>query len=136
MLKIVALSIPVVKTEDDVFVWFQVRKEDGPLDGYLEFPGGKVEAGESAEAAALRELLEETHFKTQELPKLFKIYRHDYLDRQVVLYACLQDLTGTSNNFEQSGELFSLTKGDVVDLKKRMLEGNYQLIDDLILFFK
>ena len=37
-----------------------LRPEGVPLAGYWEFPGGKVHAGESPEAAAVRECLEET----------------------------------------------------------------------------
>jgi mutator protein MutT len=40
-------------------VWVQVRLEEGPLFGLLEFPGGKIESGETAEAAGRREVWEE-----------------------------------------------------------------------------
>ena len=40
-------------------VWVQVRIEKGPLFGLLEFPGGKIENGETPETAARREVLEE-----------------------------------------------------------------------------
>jgi 8-oxo-dGTP diphosphatase len=36
------------------------RPEGVPLAGLWEFPGGKIEAGETPEAAAVRECLEET----------------------------------------------------------------------------
>ena len=41
-------------------VLLQRRPEDGLLGGLWEFPGGKMEAAESAEDAAVREVLEET----------------------------------------------------------------------------
>lgn len=37
-----------------------IRSPGRPLAGYAEFPGGKCEPGESAEACAVRECLEET----------------------------------------------------------------------------
>lgn len=40
-------------------VWVQVRLEEGSLYGMLEFPGGKIEDGETPEDAARREVLEE-----------------------------------------------------------------------------
>ena len=36
------------------------RGPDGPLAGYFEFPGGKCDPGESLDACAVRECLEET----------------------------------------------------------------------------
>lgn len=44
---------------DGFKVWVQVRLEAGPLYGLLEFPGGKIEAGETPESAGRREVLEE-----------------------------------------------------------------------------
>jgi len=45
--------------ENSFKVWVQVRTEEGPLFGMLEFPGGKIEAGETPEIAGRREVLEE-----------------------------------------------------------------------------
>lgn len=45
--------------ENSFKVWVQTRLEEGPLFGKLEFPGGKIEAGETPEIAARREVLEE-----------------------------------------------------------------------------
>lgn len=38
----------------------QTRESDDDLNGLLEFPGGKIEDGESAEEASVREVNEET----------------------------------------------------------------------------
>ena len=40
-------------------VWTQVREDDGPYHGLLEFPGGKIEAGEEPIMGAVREVQEE-----------------------------------------------------------------------------
>jgi 8-oxo-dGTP diphosphatase len=50
--------------------------------GRWEFPGGKVEAGEAAEAALRRELTEELGIHAQQLIEL-QSFRHDYPDRSV-----------------------------------------------------
>ncbi|WP_417566024.1 Nudix family hydrolase [Marinobacter sp.] len=54
--------------------------------GLLEFPGGKVEPGESVQAALVREIAEETGLKVPEasLVPLIGI-RHDYGDKRVFL---------------------------------------------------
>ena len=49
-----------------------VERSHAPARGLLAFPGGRLERGESPEAAARRELLEETGLETGELA-LFEV---------------------------------------------------------------
>lgn len=68
-------------------VYMQERREDGPLDGLFEFPGGKTLANESGRAAAIRELGEETGLKIAEVERVraFTTVQHIYPDRMVNL---------------------------------------------------
>ena len=54
----VAIAVAVVEHEGRFLVG--KRPAGVPLAGLWEFPGGKIEPGESLEAAAMRECLEET----------------------------------------------------------------------------
>ena len=62
------------------------RKDDTALGGYWEFPGGKVEAGESDEAALEREILDEFN----SLISVGKLLASAQINDHIVLklYAC------------------------------------------------
>ena len=58
------------------------RLRDHPFAGLWEFPGGKIDAGESAEAALRRELFEELAVEIVACEPFLTV-EHDYPDRCV-----------------------------------------------------
>ena len=60
------------------------RAPDSHQGGLWEFPGGKVEAGESLELALRRELREELGIAIERTSALLEV-RHDYTDKAVLL---------------------------------------------------
>jgi 8-oxo-dGTP diphosphatase len=69
------------------------RQRGTHLAGYWEFPGGKVDAGESAEAALVREIAEELAVGCT-VGELILRTTHDYPERSVTLAFYVCRLTG------------------------------------------
>jgi mutator protein MutT len=85
-MKRIDVVIGIVRNQNKVLVCR--RRDEGHLGGFWEFPGGKLEAGETLEQCLKRELLEEVNLDVGQLSPL-KVIEHDYPDRQVRLHPYL-----------------------------------------------
>jgi mutator protein MutT len=111
----------------------QERKEKGPLDGLLEFPGGKLEVDETPKECALREFEEESKVKLLQTEQ-FKMVTHHYEDRSVCLFVHFSNGQGIN---PKNGEWFDFnfdTKS--LDYKDKLPEVNFEIIDDLLGYIK
>ena len=82
----------ILEKEDKILI--AKKKEGKPLAGFWEFPGGKVENGETLEKALIRELKEEMDIEI-EIKDYVGESIHDYGDNKIVslkLFTCVKVL--------------------------------------------
>ena len=87
----IVLVAAVALIDPDGRVLLAQRPEGKSLAGLWEFPGGKVEAGESPEAALIRELREELAIETTAsclAPLTFASHAYENFHLLMPLYAC------------------------------------------------
>jgi 8-oxo-dGTP diphosphatase len=87
--------IAIAVVEHDGRFLIGQRPAGVPLAGLWEFPGGKIEPGETPEAAAVRECLEETGVAVTphaRYPEHIQAYDHDSV--QLFFIACRPDASG------------------------------------------
>lgn len=84
--KVTEVAVGVLMRPDGSFLLAQ-RPAGKPYEGYWEFPGGKLEPGESVEAALARELHEELGLDVTRCER-WKVLEHDYPHAYVRLHFC------------------------------------------------
>ena len=91
---VVAAKRPIVEVavgvlvKSDGSVLLGQRPQGKPYEGYWEFPGGKIEAGETLFDALRRELIEEIDVTIGDAEEFMTI-EHDYPHAYVRLHVCL-----------------------------------------------
>ena len=84
--KVVDVAVGVLIQNDGAFL-LTSRPEGKPYAGYWEFPGGKLEAGETVEQALMRELHEELGIVVSQI-ELWREELVDYPHALVRLHFC------------------------------------------------
>jgi A/G-specific adenine glycosylase len=86
------VALAVIMKNDKFLI--QKRPSIGHLAGMWEFPGGKLEAGESSEQAVVRECIEELDVSVKIIQKLKKV-KHTYTHFKIELNIFICQLTST-----------------------------------------
>ena len=105
-----AVVIPLIATPDGYEVLFEVRSEKiGRQPGDICFPGGKMEAGEEPEQAAVRESAEELLIRPDqlELLGLMDVFLTEYGNLVYPYAAILRDYEGTYSE-DEVAEVFTV----------------------------
>ena len=78
----------IIKKEDKVLI---AKRSDGKYRGFWEFPGGKVETGETPENALIREVKEELNIDINNkciAPLSFSEFDYKQFQLLLLLYVC------------------------------------------------
>jgi len=89
----IAMACAIVEHKGRIFI--QQRREEDIWGGLWEFPGGRLKEGETPEAAAIRELFEETELRAVNLRR-FRTVVHHYTRYRVTLHSFCCSLPGRS----------------------------------------
>lgn len=112
-----------VTSERKLVMVRQYRKPAGRV--MLEVPAGKIDPGESAEAAAKRELKEETGYTAGKIKFLMQFYPSvGYSEEILYLYLCT-DLTPGETNFDEN-EAIDIEEYEISRLHRMVMDGDIQ----------
>ncbi len=126
----VALAIFYRFRDSGLEVWTQRRTDDGIYHGLLEFPGGKIEEGETPLAAAVREVQEEVGIHVDPAHgRPFGLYPNELSGRVVLLNVFLFP---DQPSLAGRGEWLSIETSQLSSPYQGKIPGpNHLIIDDL-----
>ena len=92
--KLVTVTAGVIYHDNKILI--AQRRKDKSLGGFWEFPGGKIEAGETCEQTLAREIKEEFNIDIQVGKYLFEhTYSYENFDLKMYVYEANWDGKGT-----------------------------------------
>lgn len=88
-MKKLQIAVGIIRNADNA-IFITRRAADAHMANKWEFPGGKIETGETPEQALIRELQEEVGILAQE-PALFETLEYTFPDRRISLWFYIVD---------------------------------------------
>lgn len=93
-MKVIEVVAAIIKKEDKIFI---TRRSYGEFKDMWEFPGGKIEAGESKEDALIREIKEELELDINNLEYLTTV-DYDYPKFHLTMHCFICEICGGNLN--------------------------------------
>lgn len=115
------VAIIAFKDEHTIILVEQFRK---PInDILLEIPAGKLELNEEIESCGIRELEEETGYKSDSFVYLGKVITSPGFCDEYIYFFRADKLYKGNDNLMDEDEFINIKEVKVIDLKKMVLEG-------------
>ncbi|GHU52888.1 DNA mismatch repair protein MutT [Bacilli bacterium] len=115
-----AIIIPVIETEQGKEFVMVRQWRHGSKELSLEFPGGVFEPGEGAEAAAGRELLEETAFRAGKIQKIGEFSPNPAIMSNRVHFFLAEDLQNTGTQDLDEDEYIEVERVSAAEVLQGM----------------
>lgn len=93
-MKLIEVVAAIIKKEDKIFI---TRRSYGEFQDMWEFPGGKIEVGETKEEALIREIKEELELDINNLEYLTTV-EYDYTSFHLTMHCFICEICGGSLN--------------------------------------
>jgi 8-oxo-dGTP diphosphatase len=87
MNKHIEIAVGIIRSQN-CQIFITQRGEDSHLAGFWEFPGGKIEAGETPYQTLQREIAEEVDIYIHQA-QFLDVFEHSYDDRDIRIHAYL-----------------------------------------------
>ncbi|MFQ0993867.1 8-oxo-dGTP diphosphatase MutT [Gilliamella sp. BG2] len=87
MNKHIEIAVGIIRSQN-CQIFITQRGEDSHLAGFWEFPGGKIEIGETPYQTLQREIAEEVDIHIHQA-QFLDIFKHNYDDRDITIHAYL-----------------------------------------------
>lgn len=100
-MKVIEVVAAIIKKEDKIFI---TRRSYGEFKDMWEFPGGKIEAGESKEEALIREIKEELELDINNLEYLATV-DYDYPNFHLTMHCFICEICGGSLNLNAHNDV-------------------------------
>ena len=93
-MKIIEVVAAIIKKEDKIFI---TRRNSGEFQNMWEFPGGKIEHGETKEEALIREIKEELELDINNLKYLTTV-EYNYPKFHLTMHCYICEICGGTLN--------------------------------------
>ena len=93
-MKVIEVVAAIIKKEDKIFI---TRRSYGEFADMWEFPGGKIELGETREDALIREIKEELELDINNLEYLTTV-EYDYPNFHLIMHCFICEICGGKLN--------------------------------------